>query len=101
MVASMGEQIEVVGVAQSGMAMTSKAEAVQLEPSSVRVAVSAAGQTEEGAPEASLADVVMGQASTSTSPDPSTARGATPEELLPQDGSAPLGINVEPSRSLV
>jgi len=56
---------------------------------------------EEGALEASLVDVVMGQASMSMSSTPSTTEGAAPEGLLPQEGPAPLGIGVEPSRSLV
>ena len=46
-------------------------------------------------------DVAIGQASASMSPTPSTTRGAAQEELLPQEGSASLGISVEPSQSLV
>ena len=56
---------------------------------------------EEGTPEASLADVAMGQASVSTSPTPSTAGRSAPKELLPQEGLAPLEIGTEPSWSLV
>ena len=71
------------------------------ELSSARAGLSTGGQTEEGAPETSITDVAMGQAFASMSPAPSTARGATLEELLPQEGSAPLWIGVEPSWSLV
>ena len=67
----------------------------------MRVAASLVGQTEESRPEASLVDVAMEQASASMSPAPSTTGGAALEELWPQKGSAPLGIGVEPSRSLV
>ena len=57
----------------------------------MRVATPRLGQTEEGAPEASIVDVAMGQASVSTSPTPSTAKEVTPKELLPQEGSHRLG----------
>jgi len=67
----------------------------------MQVAASAVGRMGEGAPEVSLTDVVIGQASALMSPSPSTTGGAALEELLPQEGSAPLGISVEPSRSLV
>ena len=67
----------------------------------MQVAVSVAGRTREGTLEASLEDVAIGQASAFTSPAPSTTEGPTPEELLPQEGSAPLGIRMEPSWSLV
>ena len=46
------------------------------EPSSVWVATFPTGQMEEDVPEASLADVTMGQTSTSTSLTPSTAGGS-------------------------
>ena len=72
-----------VDMAWPGVAATSLAETAQPEPLSVQVAASVAGRMEEGEPEASLADVAMGQASTSMSPTPSTARGAALEELLP------------------
>jgi len=67
----------------------------------VQVAVSVVGQTEEGAPEASFADVATGQASVSASPRASIARGAALEELPPLERSVPLEVSAGTSRSLV
>ena len=67
----------------------------------MQVAVFVVGWTEGGTPEASFADWVIGQASVSTSPAPSIARGATLEELPPQERSAPLEVSAGTSRSLV
>ena len=94
-------EASVVDVARPSAATTSQAETAQLEPLSVHVAASAAGRTKEGAPETTLADLAMGQASASMSPAPSIAERAAPEELLSQEGSASLGIDAEPCRSLV
>ena len=52
------------------------------------VVVSVVGQTEGGTHEASFQDVATGQTSVSASPAPSIARGATLEELPPQERSA-------------
>ena len=88
MAMSIGEQVEedasgapMVGVAWPVMSSMSWAEAARPDPSFVQVAMSAAGQMEGGAPEASLVDVVIGQASMSTSLAPSITRGAALEEL--------------------
>ena len=94
-------EVSMVDMAQPCAAATSQAETTQPKLSSVQVAVSVVGQMEEGAPKESLSDVVMGQAFASTSPTPSTTRGSTLEELLPQEGSTPLGFSAEPSRSMV
>ena len=67
----------------------------------MQVAVSAVGWTKGGAPEASFADAAIGQASMSTSPAPSIARGAALEELPPQERSPPLEVGTGTSRSLV
>lgn len=69
---------------------------VQPEPSSAQAVALAARRTEEDAPEASLAIVVMGQASASMVPATSTIKEAAPEEVLPQEESAPLGAGAEP-----
>ena len=83
MAACMGEQAEegmsgvpVAGTVWPVVSSTSQAKAAQPESSSVQVAVSVAGWTEGGAPEASFMDMATGQASVSTSPTPSIARGA-------------------------
>lgn len=56
---------------------------------------------QEDVAEASLVDMAMGQASTSVLLTPSTARGATLEELLPLEGSGPLGVSTDSSWPLV
>ena len=95
MAASMGEQTE------EGMSRVPVAGVAQPKPSYAWVTASPAGWMEEHTPEASMADVAMGQASASMSPAPSTTGGSALEELLSQEGSVPLGISVEPSHSLV
>ena len=67
MAMSTGEQMEegtsgapIVGLAWPDVATTSQMEVAQPEPSSMWVAAIAVGQTEEGTPKASLADVAMG-----------------------------------------
>jgi hypothetical protein len=56
---------------------------------------------EEDAPEVSLADMAMGQASASVAPAPSSIGGAVLEEMPPQEEWVPLGVNAEPSGPLV
>ena len=83
------------------MSSMSQAEEARLELLSVQVAMPAAGQMKGGAPEASFVDVATGQASMSTSPTPSVARGAALEELPPPKRSTPLEVDTGMSRSLV
>ena len=67
----------------------------------MQVAVSAAGWKEGDAPEASFADVAIGQASVSASPAPSVARRATLAELPLPERLAPLEVGASTSQSLV
>ena len=60
-----------------------------------------AGRMEGGAPEASFADVVTGQASASVSPAPDIARGVAPGELPLQERSTQLVVGAGMSQSLV
>jgi len=67
----------------------------------MQVAMFTVWRTEGGAPKASFMDVATGQASVSTSPSPSVARGAVLEELPLLEGSALLEVGAGPSQSLV
>jgi hypothetical protein len=59
------------------------------------------GQTEENAAGASLATVVMGQASASAPSVPPTVGGAAPEEVALMERSAPLRTDAGPFQALV
>ena len=80
---------------------TSQAKAARLKPLSVQVSMFIVGWMVGGTPESSFVDVAIGQASVSASLAPSIARGATLEELPPQERLAPLEVGAGMSRSLV